>query len=61
MPSGQISKDSIRVSAIIPKELKRKADRIAYVDGRSLSGWIKKLIIDEVEKYEKGIKGDTTQ
>ena len=61
MPSGQISKDSIRVSAIIPKELKRKADRIAYVDGRSLSGWIKKLIIDEVDKYEKGIKGDTTQ
>ena len=59
MPSGQISKDSIRVSAIIPKELKRKADRIAYVDGRSLSGWIKKLIIDEVDKYEKGIKGDT--
>ena len=61
MPSGQISKDSIRVSAIIPKELKRKADRIAYVDGRSLSGWIKKLITDEVDKYEKGIKGDTTQ
>ena len=61
MPSGQISKDSIRVSAIIPKALKRKADRIAYVDGRSLSGWIKKLIIDEVDKYEKGIKGDTTQ
>ena len=61
MPSGQISKDSIRVSAIIPKELKRKADRIAYVDGRSLSGWIKKLIIDEVDKYEKGIKGDTNQ
>ena len=59
MPSGQISKDSIRVSAIIPKALKRKSDRIAYVDGRSLSGWIKKLIIDEVDKYEKGIKGDT--
>ena len=61
MPSGQISKDSIRVSAIIPKELKRKADHIAYIDGRSLSGWIKKLITDEVDKYEKGIKGDTTQ
>ena len=61
MPSGQISKDSIRVSAIIPKELKRKADHIAYIDGRSLSGWIKKLIINEVEKYDKGIKGDTTQ
>ena len=59
MPNGQISKDSIRVSSIIPKELKRKADRIAYGDGRSLSGWIKKLIIDEVDKYEKGIKGDT--
>ena len=59
MPNGQISKDSIRVSSIIPKELKRKADRIAYVDGRSLSGWIKKLITDEVDKYEKGIKGDT--
>ena len=59
MPSGQISKDSIRVSSIIPKELKRKADHIAYIDGRSLSGWIKKLIIDEVEKYDKGIKGDT--
>ena len=61
MPSGQISKDSIRVSAIIPKELKQKADYVAYVDGRSLSGWIKKLITDEVEKYDKGIKGDTTQ
>ena len=41
MPSGQISKDSIRVSAIIPKELKRKADHIAYIDGRSLNGWSK--------------------
>ena len=61
MPSGQISKDSIRVSSIIPKELKRKADHIAYIDGRSLSGWIKKLIIDEVDRYDKGIKGDTTQ
>ena len=61
MPNGQISKDSIRVSSIIPKELKRKADHIAYIDGRSLSGWIKKLIIDEVEKYDKGIKGGTTQ
>ena len=61
MPSGQISKDSIRVSAIIPKELKQKADHIAYIDDRSLSGWIKKLITDEVEKYDKGIKGDTTQ
>ena len=61
MPSGQISKDSIRVSSIIPKELKRKADHVAYVDGRSLSGWIKKLIIDEVDRYDKGIKGDTTQ
>ena len=59
MPSGQISKDNVRVSTIIPKELKRKADHIAYVDGRSLSGWIKKLITDEVEKYDKGIKGDT--
>ena len=59
MPSGQISKDSIRVSSIIPKELKQKTDHVAYVDGRSLSGWIKKLIINEVDKYEKGIKGDT--
>ena len=59
MPSGQISKGSIRVSSIIPKELKQKANHVAYVDGRSLSGWIKKLIIDEVEKYDKGIKGDT--
>ena len=61
MPSGQISKDSIRVSAIIPKELKQKSDHIAYVDGRFLSGWIKKLITDEVDKFEKGIKGGTTQ
>lgn len=61
MPNGQISDKNIRVSAIIPKELKLKADHIAYVDGRSLSGWIKKLITDEVEKYDKGIKGGTTK
>lgn len=48
MPQGQISENNIRISIVIPKDLKLKADQMANADGRSLSGWIRKLITDAI-------------
>lgn len=53
MAQGQISKDNTRIAIVIPKELKEQADKIANADGRSLAGWIRKLISDAVNKYNK--------
>ena len=53
MAQGQISKDNTKILVIIPKKLKAEADRIANADGRSLSGWVRKLISDAVEEYNK--------
>ena len=53
MAQGQISKDNTRISLVIPKDLKEKADVIANKDGRSLAGWIRKLISDAVIEHEK--------
>lgn len=50
MAQGQISENNIRISIVIPKDLKLKADQMANADGRSLSGWIRKLIIDALNK-----------
>lgn len=52
MPQGKISKDNTKILIVIPKELKEKADFIANKDGRSLSGWVRKLISDAVEQQE---------
>lgn len=53
MAQGQISKDNTRIAIVIPKELKEQADKIANADGRSLAGWIRKLISDAVNEYNK--------
>jgi len=54
MTQGQIAEDNTRISIVIPKDLKADADKIANADGRSLSGWIRKLITDAVNEYNKG-------
>lgn len=53
MPQGQISTDNTRISIVIPKSLKLEADKIANADGRSLAGWIRKLILDAVNEHNK--------
>ena len=53
MAQGQISKDNTKILVVIPKKLKAEADKIANADGRSLSGWVRKLISDAVEEYNK--------
>lgn len=50
MAQGQISKDNTRISIVLPKELKERADIAANKDGRSLSGWIRKLITDALNE-----------
>lgn len=53
MPQGKIAESNTRISIVIPKELKEKADKIANADGRSLGGWIRKLISDAINEHEK--------
>lgn len=53
MSSGKISEKNTRISIVIPKDLKLKADKIANADGRSLSGWIRKLVIDSITENSK--------
>ena len=57
MAQGQISDTNTRIVIVLPKEIKIKADIIAYSDGWSLSGWVRNLITIDVKKYyeEKGI------
>ena len=50
MAQGQISKDNTRISIVLPKDLKDRADKAANNDGRSLASWIRKLIIDALDK-----------
>ena len=57
MAQGQISEDNTRISIVIPKTLKSEADKIANKDGRSLAGWIRKLIFDAVNDEHN--KSDT--
>ena len=53
MAKGQISDKNTKVVIVIPKDIKVKADIIANSDGRSLSGWVRNLITNEVNKYDK--------
>lgn len=53
MAQGHISEKNTRISIVIPKELKIEADKIANSDGRSLSGWIRKLMTDATYEYNK--------
>jgi len=58
MAQGQISEDNTRISIVIPKTLKAEADKMANSDGRSLAGWIRKLISDAINEQNKS---DTSQ
>lgn len=53
MSQGQISENNTRISIVIPKDLKLEADKVANSDGRSLSGWIRKLITDAISEHNK--------
>lgn len=53
MAQGQLAENNTRISIVIPKDLKQEADRIANADGRSLGGWIRKLISKAVDEYNK--------
>lgn len=57
MAQGKISEKNTRISIVIPKELKLEADKIANSDGRSLSGWIRKLVLDAIDNN----KSDTSK
>lgn len=52
MPQGKIKAENTRVVIVLPKEIKAKADLIANSDGRSLSGWIRNLVTNEVSKFD---------
>ena len=53
MPQGKISEKNTRISVVVPKDLKIEADKIANADGRSLGGWIRKLMSDAINEYNK--------
>lgn len=53
MAKGQISDKNTRVVIVLPKDIKNKADIIANADGRSLSGWVRNLITNELKKHYK--------
>ena len=53
MPQGKISENNTRILVVLPKDLKAQADKIANADGRSLSGWVRKLITEAVNEYNK--------
>ena len=53
MPQGQIKKSNTRICITIPKNLKLETEKKKNADGRSLAGWIRKLIIDAVNEHNK--------
>lgn len=53
MAQGKIKESNTKVCFTIPKDLKLEADKIANADGRSLAGWIRKLITDAVNEHNK--------
>ena len=53
MAQGQISKNNTRISVVIPKDLKERADIAANNDGRSLGGWIRELIKSALNEQDK--------
>lgn len=57
MPQGKIKEENTRIVVVLSKEIKAKADIIANADGRSLSGWVRNLITNEVNK----LANDTTK
>ena len=52
MPQGKIKDENTRVMVVLSKDLKERAAKIATADGRSLSGWIRNLVTNEVSKFD---------
>ena len=52
MPQGKIKDENTRVMVLLSKEVKEKAAKIAPADGRSLSGWIRNLVTNEVNRLD---------
>lgn len=52
MPQGKIKDENTRIMVLLSKDIKEKAARIATADGRSLSGWIRNLVTNEVNKFD---------
>lgn len=52
MPQGKIKDENTRVMVLLSKDVKERAAKIATADGRSLSGWIRNLVINEVSKFD---------
>lgn len=52
MPQGKIKDENTRVMVLLSKEVKEKAAKIATADGRSLSGWIRNLVTNEVNRLD---------
>ena len=52
MPQGKIKDENTRVMVLLSKDVKERAAKIATADGRSLSGWIRHLVINEVSKFD---------
>lgn len=52
MPQGKIKDENTRVMVVLSKDVKERAAKIATTDGRSLSGWIRNLVTNEVSKFD---------
>ena len=52
MPQGKIKDENTRVMVDLSKDVKERAAKIATADGRSLSGWIRNLVTNEVSKFD---------
>lgn len=52
MPKGKIKDENTRVMVLLSKDVKERAAKIATADGRSLSGWIRNLVTNEVSKFD---------
>ena len=52
MPQGKIKDENTRVMVVLSKDVKERAAKIATADGRSLSGWIRNLVTNEVSEFD---------
>lgn len=52
MPQGKIKDENTRIMVLLSKDVKERAAKIATADGRSLSGWIRNLVTNEVSKFD---------
>ena len=52
MAQGEISPNNIRMSLVIPRELKAQLEIIAKAESRSLNNYITKVLKEAVEEYK---------